>query len=562
MVYERLYLVASAILVVLGLALHTAFFLTAGPLWRDEAHEVNFASFETLSDVLGHLWLDSSPALYKLFLRAWSHLGEADKSYRLSGLLIAGLHIGVLLAFFGRRWRRAPPVLALALPLLSTDVVRQFDALRPYGLGVLLMTVFFGTFLWFFRAPGARSYWLTAAAGILAVNATYHACFFVLAACLAGALVELLTGHRWRRAAALLSIGVWPLFGALPYLSVVRRSSSWIAVQQSKVPFSNVLDVFRQAAGQTAELAALALLVASLFFLGERLMTQNRTTMLAEAREGMLGLMTMVLFSIFVLGSFYGSDIPPISRHYVPLLMMAALCLDVALRSQPLRWRAGVALTLVLIALAGLPAGLDRVTARQTNVDAVAERIERLAAPQDLVLLRSWSSAISFCRYYDGPAPVWTIPDLADHQIHRFDLLHRKFEEENPIGDVLAAVESTLQGGHRVFLVGQYRPVPPTPRIPQLAPAPHPRYGWYKVPYLWNWQDRVAQFIIGRATHIVEATPQMRQEVSDHERLPLRIAGGWREWAGDEEREGADDASIPVPFPGRSMSLRTTPRCN
>jgi hypothetical protein len=218
--------------------------------------------------------------------------------------------------------------------------------------------------------------------------------------------------------------------------------------------------------------------------------------------------------------------------------MMNALYLDVTLRAQPLRWRAGVAVVVAVVALAGFPTAVDRVTTRQSNVDLVADRIESLSTPEDMVLLRSWTSAISFCRYYDGPAPVWTIPNVGDHRIHRYDLLRRKLEDEEPDADVIAAVERTLRGGDRVFLAGNFRSVRAVPEIPRLAPAPHPQHGWYKVAYLWNWEDRVTQFVLRHVTHVADATPATAQEVDRHERLPLRVAAGWREW--DEAGAGGE----------------------
>jgi hypothetical protein len=225
--------------------------------------------------------------------------------------------------------------------------------------------------------------------------------------------------------------------------------------------------------------------------------------------------------------------------------MMGALGLDVALRAQPARWRAGVAAALAVGALAGSPAALGRITTRQSNVDLVADRIEGLAAPEDMVLLRSWTSAISFGRYYNGPAPVWTIPNVEDHRIHRYDLLRRKMEDDAPDADVLAAVERTLRGGHRVFLVGDFRPVRADPEIPRLEPAPHPRHGWYKVAYLWNWEDRVTQFVLRHAIRFADATPASAQEIDRHERLPLRVAAGWAE-AG-EAGAGEGDSTMMRP---------------
>jgi hypothetical protein len=521
---RRVYLAASGILLLFALGLHLAFFLSAGPLVRDEAHEVNFATMDTAGEMVGRLWLDSSPVLYKLYLRAWSVLGESDEVFRASGLLIAVLYLMALVLFFGSSSKNGVPVVTLALPVLSPVVVQQFDALRPYGLGILFTTLFFAFFLDYFRSSRRASFALASLTSVLAVNSMFPACFFVLAACLSAALISVMDQRR-RAALLFLLLGVWPFLGVLPYVPVVRKSSYWIVTQQESFPYSTTFGILRQAAGETTVALALALtfMVLAVSFVLERGRAEG-----TDRSQVLLGLMTLGLFTLLILGSFYGSQILPTTMRYVPVLCLAALCLDVALRPLPLKWRSGAAVTLCLVATVGFAPTFERVTVRQSNVDLVAAKIAEMATADDLVLLHSWSSAISFSRYHHAPTPILTIPDLDQHLVHDYAFLRRKFEDPDPISDVFAALEATLRGGHRVFMIGYFRSGGPTEDIPAITPAPHAEHGWFKVPYLGNFENRVCQFMWRHAERI-RTMPAPSVQVDSRVRLPWGVAVGWRD---------------------------------
>src|SRR5688572_15454856 len=94
--------------VALGLslvALYLAFRFTthAGPLWRDEASTLHFATQATYADVLDSLDLVSIPPLYPTILRGWSKLGWASDDAGARGLgfvvsaaLLAGIWLSAL----------------------------------------------------------------------------------------------------------------------------------------------------------------------------------------------------------------------------------------------------------------------------------------------------------------------------------------------------------------------------------------------------------------------------------------------------------------------------------
>ena len=107
----------------------------------------------------------------------------------------------------------------------------------------------------------------------------------------------------------------------------------------------------------------------------------------------------------------------------------------------------------VLLAFAAEPAWRELRT-RHTNVDLVAEKLKKLTTEGDLILVRNWESAISLSRYYHGPAMIITLPPIADHRFHRYDLVLRQMMTRDPLQPVFDQLAQTLRAGDRVFLAG------------------------------------------------------------------------------------------------------------
>src|SRR5262249_28197817 len=102
------------------------------------------------------------------------------------------------------------------------------------------------------------------------------------------------------------------------------------------------------------------------------------------------------------------------------------------------------------------------VAIRMTTLDLAAQEIEKSGRRDDLVVVFPWVCGISFDRYYRGPAPWMTLPDIADHRFHLHALVRAKMElGEAAVAPDLARVEATLRGGGRVWIVGQ--PAAPNP---------------------------------------------------------------------------------------------------
>lgn len=216
--------------------------------------------------------------------------------------------------------------------------------------------------------------------------------------------------------------------------------------------------------------------------------------------------------------------------YFLPMLALVAMALDVRLSgSASLRTiRLGVAV-LVALALAIPALGLARV--RMTNVDLVAERIAAEAVPGDLVVVAPWYYGVSYLRYGGGSTPWMTVPDLADHRIHRYDLVKERMAQAEPLADVLGAVERTLRSGNRVWVVGEIEIPPPGTPVPVLPPAPAAGSGWREQPYLQAWSLQLGAFLRDHATAGGRArlpSPPFNDPVNGYERLELLVFSGWR----------------------------------
>lgn len=64
----------------------------------------------------------------------------------------------------------------------------------------------------------------------------------------------------------------------------------------------------------------------------------------------------------------------------------------------------------VAVAAALLPGVWQSACGRMTNLDFVAQRLNREAGKEDLVLVHPWFCGVTFNRYYTGSAEWLTLP--------------------------------------------------------------------------------------------------------------------------------------------------------
>jgi hypothetical protein len=251
--------------------------------------------------------------------------------------------------------------------------------------------------------------------------------------------------------------------------------------------------------------------------------TRDDTMRLFSALVIVLGVAGQLLFLAFL-------RFTPRAWYDLPLIALAGGALEplvAGLCRTPWTRLARVALALALAATQ-LPGALPRLRMRMTNADLVARRLAVAAAGGDLVVVSPWHFGISFDRYYRGPASWMTLPQVADHQMHRHDLLMARLAAPHPIDDVLQAARRTLAGGHRVWLVGELRLPPPGRQPPILPPAPGTAWGWDDLPYGISWELQLGAQLRDHATSLREVPVPSTDPVSPLEHMPLAVADGWR----------------------------------
>jgi hypothetical protein len=169
------------------------------------------------------------------------------------------------------------------------------------------------------------------------------------------------------------------------------------------------------------------------------------------------------------------------------------------------------------------------VTERLTNVDVAAQTVTARVAPSDLILVVPWQFGIPFQRYYSGPATWVTIPNISDHQVHRYDLVKAKMISARPIDDLTEAVRMTLASGNRVWIVGGLNLPRPEEGAMILPPAPASRFKWDNRAYTASWWQQLSVFAVVHANK-VDSVPLPQpgsSQISELEQTSLTMVEGW-----------------------------------
>jgi hypothetical protein len=167
---------------------------------------------------------------------------------------------------------------------------------------------------------------------------------------------------------------------------------------------------------------------------------------------------------------------------------------------------------------------------RLTNIDLIANVLNLRADKQDYIVVAPWNNGISFSRYYHGAAPWATVPPLEFHQFHRYDMVKNFMvmsDQNEPIRGVEEKIANTLKAGHRVWVVGvKFLPMNGE-QVPDLPPAPDPKYGWLNEVYSGSWAVKIVRYVQATALHTDEVSIDARGRVNSFEDLPLRKGEGW-----------------------------------
>jgi hypothetical protein len=497
--------------------------------------------------------------------------GQGDTALRLLGLGIGAALLGAL--WFNARAAAAVatvPLASLALLGFNSAVLDYGDAVRGYGLGSVLVVLAFGlaarALLRPTRGAGVAA-WL---AGLVAAHCLLQSSALLLGIALAAALVAWRRAGQRRLAVAVLAGGLAIAASLLPYAGPLRAARDWDMVVRWPVDLGQLADGLRQALGSPWQAAAwlAALLLAALAGATSAIPAAPESPAVrsaggaaaagatpanaaagdasgtagdaigagGEARFARCGARDQAVFCavalVLAMVSFGGFlwllGYAPRPWYYLPPLALAATALDLLLaqRGRPVR---GLLLagTVALAACLLWPAAAA-TRSRQTNVDQLAALVEEGAARGDLVLVNPWQCGISFRRCYHGAAAWTTLPAIADHRFHRYDLLKAKMISPHPIDDVIDLLGRTLRGGHRVWLVGGVGLSRSRAPVIPLPPAPRSRWGWYDLPYTISWSRQAGAYLQAHTVQWQGMRLSGGDPIDPLEHLPLLVAYGWK----------------------------------
>ena len=215
--------------------------------------------------------------------------------------------------------------------------------------------------------------------------------------------------------------------------------------------------------------------------------------------------------------------------HYLPLVALVAVCLDLGLPFGQRRWRAPLLGLAIATAIIAIPTGYRDLKWRFTTVDLAAAKLKTSAMSEDFVIVTPWYAGISFNRYYQAQAPWTTLPTLTNHTIHLATGVLDQMEKPHAMQPILEKISATLQAGHRVWVVG-WMDVPPAgvPMPADLPPPPLKYAGWSYMPYALRWNAQVAQFLSNHSQQFSRLPLPIKGSANFNEDLGLFIATGWQ----------------------------------
>jgi hypothetical protein len=518
----------GALVTAAAVYLHWVNFRSAGALWRDEAGVARISTLATVQEMWSNLGHESCPILFPILSRGWSFaIGGGDTALRVFGFIVGLLMLGVVW-LTGWFFHRSAPLIALGLLAVNASVVRWGDSLRAYGLGSVVMLATL-VMVWRFVSVPNRTRWVAAAlAAVISVQCLFQNSFLLLAACVAAIAVKARCGD-FKSALAALAIGFPAAMSLLPYGAIIREAQGWSILSQigflPALIWTNLSDAMAPTVPWLRWLwialviVAVARCVTSVRGLPD---APERDTNTAAVFAGTALVAGIIGFFFFL----WIAKMPTQVWYFLPLTTFAAVCIDAALANWPVRWQHWH-WAVPALALTCLPSAREFAMCRQSNMDIVASVLLGRAGPHDLIVVHPWTFGVSFDRQYSGPTPWTTVPPLADHRFHRYDLFKAKMVMENPAQPVCNEIAATLRARNRVWLVGAI-PLSQTPP-PQIQRAPNNAWGWLDDPYSDVWGAQVGFFVATHATRGEVVPIHSPNLISPLETMQVVVVAGWQE---------------------------------
>ncbi|MGA9453214.1 MAG: hypothetical protein WBW41_17935 [Verrucomicrobiia bacterium] len=515
--------------------LHFYFLFHAGGLWRDEVQVVNLAGHHSLSDMAR----DSFPVLMPLLVCGWSALGlgQSDLGLRVLGMLIG---IGVPAAIWAAAWTaRRPPLLSLALVGLNSLVIFYSDSLRGYGLGCVFIMLAAGAAWAFLKKPTWARAGILAVAAILSVQALYQNAV-LLAAIGLGAWVVCWRRKNVRGAMKISLAGLSAAVSLLPYwsnLSTLPNASTSLRMGfYPEIAYRNLASIVAFPLPQYVcvwgfiALAVVGFGAAAIWRVGQAQSAVPANGVLPDDLP-LFAAATLLAALVGFTGFLWYAALPTQPWYFLPLVALLAVCFDfgVPVVSLPGLLRAALFGLVAATALIAAPFAQRDLNWHFTNVDRLARQVAGEAAPQDFIIVTPWFCGLTFERYFKSSTPWQTLPPLADHSRHRYDLFQEKMKTPHALQPVFEKVAATLQSGHRVWVVGHMQiPKPGTPLPGDLPPPPLEYSGWSDLPYSVRWAAQAASFLENHSVQFVRVDQETNANVNHYEDLQLFEVSGWK----------------------------------
>ena len=517
-ILERIRKPAAAVLLSWAILLNLRFFVSAGPLWRDEANSVQQACLPGWNSVVDSLQYDSFPVLYPAVLRVWTSIPllAGDPALRVMGLL-TGLALLISICLVCRLFGSRLPVVALVLAGADPVLVSEACSIRPYGLTLVAL-------LWAFAAHGmclmrySRRWLLVASiASIFAVQLSYSSAFFIAAFGLMAAGLALRQRER-QLALSVLIPGIVAALTLLPYLPAIQRARSWVVLLHYRVDWMQFCASYAKEHTPVLPLIwimFLALACITVFLRRQRGSSSPPGPASARYAAGVaaLALVSQVAFVELM-------KVPPFPRYFLPVLLFIAIALQLLFDRAPRT--SHVVLAVMALLLIAWPAW-SWLGLRRTNMDRVARVLGREARAEDLIILSPWFLHPSFQRYYTGPAGWITVPELPASPITRYDLFMKAMFRNVSAGDLAARITNTLARGGRLWLVCQEIGYVPDAGHQPEAPSPPSRVsGDDYVRYRSYW-EREVWFLLRSCCRSQQLSVSASPRVWVEERLLLAL---------------------------------------
>jgi hypothetical protein len=512
---------------------HFYFLLHAGGFWRDEVNLLNVANHSSLHA----LSQDSFPILMPLLVKFWSALGlgAADINLRLLGLLIG---LGGIAALWLAAWtaRRTPPVIGLVLFALNSTAITYGDELRAYGLGSFFIALLFAAAIFFLKQPNWKRVGIFSLLAVLSVQSLFHNAVLVGAISL-GAIAVCVRGKNFSAALKIFLGGFIAAVSMLPYVQNFLGGREAVAVLRTGFSWSRFLGELETAVGfPWAQFAWLWFLLAltAIFFAGKvafaKASAKNPEEKISESEIRLFSGATVFFALAGFLGFLQLTALPGQPWYFLPLMILLAVGFDAMLGtfSKKIKFFALVfALPTFLISLPVVKRDLNY---RFTNIDTWATALTVESKSRDFIVVSPWFTGITFAHYFHGAAEWNTLPPIARHNDHCYDLVQVQMKTANATAPVLEKMAAALRGGNRVWFVCPADFVKQslaTTAPPQDLPAPPlPQTGWLDEPYSAMWTAQAIYFLAHHGKSFNEINnPNSSQRVG--ESSGLFVIEGW-----------------------------------